>query len=104
MSVAGNAGACPGYIQDKYRDKGLRVIVLDTDGQKKEGSVAKWKKSGANFCLYDAAGGEANFNCFGKFSSAPHFPYNLTIRNGRAITTDFGYPDADSVISGDFGF
>lgn len=100
LIVAGNGG----HVQDKYRGKGLRVIALDVDGQRKELSEAKWKKAGANFCLYDAAGGEANFNCFGKFSNAPHFPYNSTIRNGRAITTDFGYPNADSVISGDFGF
>ncbi|MGP1438943.1 MAG: hypothetical protein ACTTKH_07725 [Treponema sp.] len=85
ISIAGWCQYCGGAlsevgngnnIADKYKDKGLRVIVVDTDGRKHDFSEAKWKAAGANFPLYDRFG-----NCFEPiYKDVKGYPSRLCIK------------------------
>lgn len=49
MHEAGNGN----HIADKYKSKGLRVVVVDKDGRSHALSEDKWRAAGANFPLYN---------------------------------------------------
>lgn len=92
LKVAGNKD----NLANKYRGRGLRVVIVDKDGTPPS-CDEKWKAAGAGFPLYNNR--DNSLERFYKGTSG--YPKNIAIKNGVG---DVMPPAAESNIKHYFGF